>query len=81
MNRPSKIDGTRRATNISLPESLVEEAKARGINLSQLCEQALAAQVKKLREEEWLAANREALDWSNAYVEKHGLPLARYRMF
>ena len=79
MNRPAKIDGAKRATNISLSESLVDEAKARGINLSQLCEQAIAAQVKKLKEEEWLAANREALDSSNAYVEKHGLPLARYR--
>ncbi len=29
----------------------------------------------------WLAANREALDSSNAYVEEHGLPLAKYRMF
>lgn len=81
MNRPARIDGAKRATNISLPESLVEEAKARGINLSQLCEQAIAAQVKKLREDEWLEANREALDWSNAYVAKHGLPLAKYRMF
>lgn len=29
----------------------------------------------------WLAQNREALESSNAYGEKYGLPLARYRLF
>jgi antitoxin CcdA len=27
----------------------------------------------------WLQENKAALDSSNEYVEKHGLPLARYR--
>lgn len=79
MNRPARFDGVKRATNITLSQTLVDEAKARGVNLSQICESALAEQVKKLREAEWLEENREALDSSNAYVEKHGLPLARYR--
>ena len=79
MNRPAKFDGAKRATNVTLSERLVDEAKARGVNLSQVCERALAEQVKKLQEAEWLEENREALDSSNAYVEKHGLPLARYR--
>jgi hypothetical protein len=29
----------------------------------------------------WLEENREAIDDSNAYVEEHGLPLAKYRLF
>ena len=29
----------------------------------------------------WIAENREALEGSNEWVEKHGLPLAKYRMF
>jgi post-segregation antitoxin (ccd killing protein) len=29
-------------------------------------------------EEEWLAANQEAIDWTNAYVREHGLPLWNY---
>ncbi|MFA7668886.1 MAG: type II toxin-antitoxin system CcdA family antitoxin, partial [Burkholderiaceae bacterium] len=33
------------------------------------------------RSELWLAENQEAIESSNAYVEKHGLPLAKHRMF
>jgi antitoxin CcdA len=29
----------------------------------------------------WLIENNEAIDSSNAYVAKHGLPLARFRQF
>ena len=29
----------------------------------------------------WIEANWEAIEASNAYVEKHGLPLAKYRQF
>ena len=29
----------------------------------------------------WLEENREAPESSNEWVEKHGLPLAKYRMF
>jgi antitoxin CcdA len=79
MNRPARIEGARRATNITLSGELVDQAKALGINLSQACEHGLAAAVKKACEDKWLEENRAALDSSNAYVEKHGLPLARYR--
>jgi antitoxin CcdA len=81
MNSPFKPDGTKRPTNVSLNEELVAEAKKLGINVSQACEHGLAEKVKKSRREKWLSENKDALDWSNDYVEKHGLPLARFRMF
>jgi antitoxin CcdA len=81
MNFPAKTDGVKRATNVSLPVDLVEEAKKLGMNISQACNAGLEAEVRKLRAERWLQDNREALDWSNDYVEKHGLPLASHRMF
>ena len=71
----------KRATNISLPSELIEEARRLNINVSKACEQGLKQQVARTRAEAWLEANREALESSNAYVEKHGLPLARYRQF
>lgn len=76
-----KVPSPKRATNISLRSDLIEEAKRLDINISQACEQGLEQQVAKTRAEAWLEENREALESSNAYVEKHGLPLARYRMF
>jgi antitoxin CcdA len=78
--KPPK-ESRRRPTNVSLPAELIQEARDLDINISQACEKGLAADVKKAREDKWIAENWEAIQSSNAYVEKHGLPLAKYRMF
>lgn len=72
---------TRRATNVSLPADLIEEARRLDINISQACEKGLSEQVSKSRAERWIDENREAIDYWNAWVEEHGLPLAKYRKF
>lgn len=69
------------ATNVSLGEALLAEAKALRINISQAAEAGVAHAVAKRRGELWLEDNLEALDSSNAYVEQQGLSLARYRGF
>lgn len=71
----------RNSTNVALTVALVEEAKALGVNLSQAAEVGVAEAVARKRTEVWLAENREALESSNAFVESHGLPLARHRNF
>jgi antitoxin CcdA len=71
----------RRATNITLPEPLLQAARALNVNLSQACERGLAAAVAETRAQHWLRDNREAMDAWNAYVERHGLPLAAFRQF
>ena len=69
----------RKPTNVSLDAALVADAKALGINLSRACETGLAAELKAERERQWREENAEAIASSNAYVEKYGLPLAKYR--
>lgn len=71
----------KRATNVSLSADLIQEAKRLNINISKACEEGLHQQVSKTRAEQWIEENREAIESSNAYVEKHGLPLARFRLF
>lgn len=71
----------RRATNVTLSEPLLIEARALRINLSQACERGLAAAVAEARAQRWLAENRPAMDAWNDYVERHGLPLAEFRQF
>lgn len=71
----------KRATNVSLSQSLLEEAKDLQINVSRAAEQGLAQAVAERRAALWLEENKAALDSSNAYVEAHGLPLAKYRQF
>ncbi|HEY0115827.1 MAG TPA: type II toxin-antitoxin system CcdA family antitoxin [Allosphingosinicella sp.] len=80
MERPVK-EARRRATNVSLPADLVEQARDLDINISQACEKGLAAEVKKAREDKWIEENWEAIQSSNAYIAEHGLPLAKYRLF
>jgi antitoxin CcdA len=72
---------TKRATNVSLNADLLEAAKDHDINVSQACERGLAAEVAAARSARWLAENRDAIESSNTYVEKYGLPLAKYRPF
>ncbi len=71
----------RRATNVTLPEPLLRDARALGVNLSAACEQGLAAEVAAARRRLWLAENADAMRGWNEHVSQHGLPLAHYRQF
>lgn len=68
-------------TNVSLDASLLAEAKSLGVNVSRVAEAGLAAEVTRLRAEQWLEENSRAIHSSNEYVERHGLPLAKHRLF
>ena len=82
MNAPHKRSkSARRATNVSLDSAHLAEARELGINISQACERGLVETLAEERTKRWLEENREAIESSNAYVEKHGLPLSRYRLF
>jgi antitoxin CcdA len=78
MPRPA---APRRATNVTLPEPLLRDARDLGINLSQACERGLAAAVADARRQRWLDANRGAMDAWNDHVAAHGLPLDAFRQF
>lgn len=71
----------RKSTNLTLTASLVAEARALRVNISQAAEVGIAAAVAQRRQACWLSENQEALDSSNAFVEQNGLPLAQYRNF
>ena len=76
-----KVAASKRPTNVSLRSDLIDEARKLGINISEACEQGLRNEVARTQAEQWLEKNRAAIESSNAYVERHGLPLARYRRF
>ncbi len=80
MNR-RQDEGAKRATNVSLSEGLVAEARELGINVSRACEVGLEQEVRLERARKWQQANAAGFEAWNDYVEKHGVPLARYRKF
>lgn len=71
----------RKPTNLSLDKALLAEAKALNINLSQAAEQGLRREVARAKAEKWKAENAAAIESSNAWVERRGLPLDKYRQF
>jgi antitoxin CcdA len=79
--KQSSLTPAKRAINITMSADIIADAKALGINVSQVCERGLAEEIRETRNARWRAENREAIEASNAWVEEHGLPLARYRLF
>lgn len=71
----------RQRTNVTLPETLLREARQLNINLSQACERGLSAAVSEMKAAQWRQDNQAAIDAWNAHVEEKGLPLAEYRQF
>lgn len=63
----------KKPTNLSLNGELLREAKALGINLSAVLEEALGEIVQKRRMEVWLEENRAAVDAYNEHVERRGV--------
>ena len=80
MPRPSSAV-QRRATNVTLPEDLLREAKGLGINLSQACESGLAVAVAQARRQEWERDNQAGVEDWNQRVQSQGMPLDKFRRF
>jgi antitoxin CcdA len=81
-NSESNIAHTaKKATNISLSKTLLTEAKALRINVSQAAELGVTRAVAEKRAENWRRENKKAFECWNDYVEKNGLPLESYRSF
>lgn len=71
----------KKAANLSVRADLLQDARAYKINLSQTLEAALAAELKKRREAEWLEQNKEAIAAYHRHIEREGLLSDKYRNF
>jgi antitoxin CcdA len=63
----------KRSANLTISAKLLDKAKSLKINLSQTLEERLAEVVREAEAEEWLAANRRAIDAYNARMERDGV--------
>ncbi len=71
----------RKPHDLTVSEALVAEAEALGVDITGAAEKGIALAIKAEKERRWKIENAEAIKASNDYVAKHGLPLAKYRMF
>lgn len=72
---------TRRRIDVSIDSGLLTEAKNLNVDISRAAEQGLKQALTERREALWIEENRAALESSNTYVDRHGLPLAKHRGF
>jgi antitoxin CcdA len=72
---------SRTTVQIPVDAELPVQAQALKINLSRAAEAGWRQAVSVAGADGWLADNAASLDSSNAYVERYGLPLARFRCF
>ena len=71
----------RRATNVTLPEDLIVDARALNVNISKACQVGLAAAVKDEADRRWKQDNAAWIEAHRRWVDKNPLPLERYRLF
>ena len=71
----------KKAANLSVDRTLLEQARDLKLNLSQVFEASLSEAVRRQQREEWLRRNRAALQAYNAHIEKHGVFSAGLRSF
>lgn len=61
------------AVNLSISQTILREARALKLNLSQVLEEGLREHLKRRRAEKWAEENREAIKAYNDRVEREGL--------
>lgn len=70
----------RTSVNTSIDSQLIKDAKALGINISR-AEAGIAKAIAAEKTRRWQEENKEAIESSNEYVRRNGLPLAKHRPF
>ena len=71
----------RRATNVTLPEDVLEQARQFGINVSKACEAGLRVAVHGEVERRWEEEHRERIDKFSAWLDRNGMPFEDLRLF
>ncbi len=74
---------------VDIRADLLDQAHDLNIDASLVAERALFHKIREQRSEaeraemerKWKEENAEAFSYSNDYVERNGLPLAKYRQF
>lgn len=71
----------RARVNIRIRQDLKDLAKAEGLSISRVAEEALEGALIKARTRQFREENRAALDAANRYADRHGLWSDKYRLF
>jgi antitoxin CcdA len=76
-----RIMASKVRVNLTLDEALVAQAKAVGVNLSAVAEEAIRLQTRAEESRRWIEQNRSALEAKAKLVEEQGLWSDGLRLF
>ncbi|MCB9981690.1 MAG: type II toxin-antitoxin system CcdA family antitoxin [Rhodospirillales bacterium] len=62
----------KRAVNLTVTQSLLDEARALNLNTSLAAERGIAEAVRKAKEDRWLEENQAAIEAHNRRIEERG---------
>lgn len=62
----------RRPITVTVRETIVDEARAYGLNTSRAAEAGIEAALKRAKEEAWLTENKAAIEAYNERIERSG---------
>lgn len=66
---------------IALPGALLRQARDHNVDVAAVCCAALSQAVRAAKAAKWHEENRAAIEAHSRYVEEHGLPLGKHRIF
>jgi len=71
----------RTKVNLTMNSENIAEARALGVNMSRIAEEAIAKAVKAERGRLWKIENAEAIRQYNDFVDREGIPFSQHRQF
>ena len=72
---------SRKSLKISIDRRLIEDAKAFNIDIPRAVETGIVNAIATEKKRQWQEENKDAIDSSNDYVRRNGLPLANIACF
>ena len=70
-----------RRGDVPIDRRLLAEANDLKLDVTRAAEDGITRAIRAEKERLWRIENAEAIAASNDYLERHGLPLAKYRLF
>ena len=81
MRTQTITSSSKKATNITLSQEVVDDAKALGLNLSKTCERLLRETIRIEKERRWADEHADFIAAYNQSVQDNGLALEQWRTF
>lgn len=73
--------GKRKPVNVTLDTGIVAAARERGLNLSQISEEAIRSATRAAQERDWADEHADRIDAFSAWLDEHGMPFEGLRVF